>query len=75
MKVVDNFNNFPESINTLLSDKRFRIMDLWKSGGAAGILAFWTDKRDLTYSALILHPSGNRGNSNTTNIGNFLTFP
>jgi hypothetical protein len=32
MKVVDNFDNFPESINTLLSDKRFRIMDLWKSG-------------------------------------------
>jgi hypothetical protein len=32
MKVVDNFDRFPESINTLLSDKQFRITDLWKSG-------------------------------------------
>jgi hypothetical protein len=42
-KVADNFDSFPESINTILSDKWFRIMDLWKSGGAAGISAFWTD--------------------------------
>jgi hypothetical protein len=37
MKVVDNFDRFPESINTPLSDKWFRSNGFWKLLVAVGI--------------------------------------
>jgi hypothetical protein len=62
--VIDNFDNFPKSINTPLSDKWFRSNGFWKLRGAAGNSSFldrltWTD----SFGVLSLHPGKNRGNS------------
>jgi hypothetical protein len=35
IKVVDNFDNFPASMNTPIYGKRSKSSDLWKLGGAA----------------------------------------
>jgi hypothetical protein len=64
MKVVDNFDTFPESIYTASSDKWSRSNDLWKSGGCCWNFQFSRQigKADLFWG-LSIHPGGNRGNS------------
>jgi hypothetical protein len=57
-KGVGNFDTFPVSISTPLSDKLSRSNDLRKSGSAAGNSSFWTDR--WNWFTLGFEPSSQR---------------
>jgi hypothetical protein len=43
MKVIENFEIFPEITNMPLSDQRFKTYDHYKLGGGAAGNQLWTD--------------------------------
>jgi hypothetical protein len=75
-KVVDNFDNFPENINTPLSDEWFRSNGFWKLRGATGNSSFldrltWTD----SFGVRVFIPMNTEKMHNTNIVGYFRTFP
>jgi hypothetical protein len=75
-KVVDNFDIFPESLDTSSYDQRFSSYDPWKSRGAAGNSSFldrltWTDSFGIRVFIL----AKTEETQNIRIAGDFPTFP
>jgi hypothetical protein len=74
-KVVYNYDTFPVSIYTSLSDKWSRSNDIRKSRVLLEIPVFWTNRRSWSIWSLSLYPSRTEETQTTKSVGGFSTIP